>query len=158
MSQSSPTYRFGDLLALARAGWIAQMATRLGALGYPDYHRTDAAVMRWLLASSPISIGQLGEVMSISRQAARKLANGLERRGYATAARDPHDRRRVNVGLTPTGERYAHAVIAVIEALNRELSARVAPEQLLAADAVLRAALPDQASRKRSARLVPPPR
>jgi DNA-binding MarR family transcriptional regulator len=158
MSQSSRTYRFGDLLALARRGWVQQMAARLAAVGYRDYHRTDAAVMRLLLAYAPISIGRLGETLGITRQAARKLADGLQRRGYATATRDTRDLRRVSVRLTPAGESYAAAVVAVIEALNSELCARVAPDQLLAADAVLRAALPDQDGRATAARLVPAPR
>lgn len=156
-SQSSPTYRFGDLLALARRGWVQQMAARLAAVGYRDYHRTDAAVMRLLLAYVPISIGQLGDTLAISRQAARKLTDGLQRRGYATATRDPHDRRRVHVRLTPAGEGYAAAIVTAIDALNGELCALVTPDQLRAADAVLRAALPDQHSRATAARLVPPP-
>jgi len=109
------------------------------------------------LAYAPLSIGGLGATLGITRQAARKLADGLQRRGYAIATRDTSDLRRVNVRLTPTGESYAAAVVAVIEALNRELCARVTPDQLLAADAVLRAALPDQASRATAARLVPAP-
>jgi len=150
-------YRFGDLLALARRGWVAQMAARLAAVGYRDYRRTDAAVVRLLLAYSPVSIGRLGEGLGITRQAARKLADGLQHRGYAIATRDTRDLRRVNVRLTPAGDHYAAAVIAVIEALNSELCARVTPDQLLAADAVLRAALPDQESRATAARLVPAP-
>jgi hypothetical protein len=57
------------------------MAARLAAVGYRHYHRTDAAVMRLLLAYAPISIGRLGETLRITRQAARKLADGLQRRG-----------------------------------------------------------------------------
>ena len=134
------------------------MAARLAATGHRDYHRTDAAVMRLLLAQTPISIGRLGDTLGISRQAARKLTDGLQRRGYAIATRDTHDRRRVNVRLTPAGASYAAAIVEVIEALNSELCARVAPDHLLAADAVLRAALPDQDSRATAARLVPTPR
>jgi hypothetical protein len=50
----------------------------------------------------------------VTRQAARKVADGLQRRGYITTARDTRDTRQVNVILTPAGHDYAKAVTAVI--------------------------------------------
>lgn len=153
--ESRPPYRFGDLLALARQSWVAQMASGLDELGYPDYRRSDAAVMR-LLQRGPLSIGRLGEALGVTRQAARKVADGLERRGLALTARDEQDSRQVNIVLTSEGEAYARAVVAVIDRLNEELRQRVDPDQLMAADAVLRA-VPhdDDRSRRRAARLAP---
>ncbi|MGH9059017.1 MAG: MarR family winged helix-turn-helix transcriptional regulator [Acidimicrobiales bacterium] len=157
MSQkSTASYRFGDLLALARQSWVAQMARELAAAGYGDYRRSDAAVMRLLLRGS-MSIGQLGEALGVTRQAARKVVGGLERRGYATTARDDHDARQVNVFLTPEGETYAEEVVAVIDRLNRALCQRVDPAALTAADGVLRAVLADDHTRTLAAHLPPPP-
>ena len=116
------------------------MASGLAEIGYPDYRRSDAAAMR-LLKKGPLSIGRLGEALSVTRQAARKLADGLERRGLAVTARDGHDSRQVNIVLTPGGETYARAVVAVIERLNEELGKRVDPDQLMATEAVLLAVL-----------------
>jgi DNA-binding MarR family transcriptional regulator len=156
MPQSSTgSYSFGDLLALARQSWLGQMASRLGALGYPGYVRSDAAAIR-LLRRGPASLGQLGTVLGVTRQAARKVADGLQRRGYVTTARDRRDTRQVNVILTPAGHDYAVAVTAVIEQLNREVAQRVSPAQLTAADAVLRAALFDDSARQRASRLPRP--
>ena len=90
----------------------------------------------------------------MTRQAARKVAAGLELRGYVTTERDVSDARQVNVTMTPAGRDYARAVTAVIEELNREVAARVSPDQLAAADAVLRAALFDESATRRAA-LVP---
>jgi hypothetical protein len=45
----------------------------------------------------------------------------------------------------------------VIEVLNRELRERVEPDELVAADAVLRAAISDARERARAALLVRPP-
>jgi hypothetical protein len=42
---------------------------------------------------------------------------------------------------------YARAVTAVVEELNREVAGRVSPDQLAAADTVLRAALFDDSAR-----------
>lgn len=130
------------------------MASGLAELGYPDYRRSDAAVMR-LLRRGPLSIGRLGEALGVTRQAARKVADGLERRGLAVTARDEQDSRQVNIVLTPAGEAYVRAVVAVIDRLNEELRQRVDPDQLMAADAVLRAVLDDDRSRQRAARLAP---
>lgn len=118
------------------------MASRLEQRGYRDYRRSDAAAMR-LLQGHGMSIGHLGTALGITRQAARKLTDGLERRGYVQTEQDHLDSRRRNIRLTPEGEAYARAVIDVIHALNQELAERVEQDQLLAADAVLRAALDD---------------
>jgi DNA-binding MarR family transcriptional regulator len=92
----------------------------------------------------------------VTRQAARKVADGLGRRGYATAERDSLDSRQLNITLTPAGQEYARAIIAVIEELNQEVRHRVDPGQLAATDAVLRAALFDDSTQRRASRLPRP--
>jgi len=153
--ESTPAYRFGDLVALARLSWVGQMTSRLEGLGYPGFRRGDAAVMRVLLRG-PLPVGRLGEALGVTRQAARKVADALEQRDYATAERDSRDTRQLNVTLTPLGHDYARAVTAVTEELNREVAGRVSPAQLAAADTVLRAALFDDSARQRAAQLPPP--
>jgi DNA-binding MarR family transcriptional regulator len=148
-------YRFGDLLALARQSWITQMAHELEALGYGDYRRSDAAAIRQL-QRTPLSIGRLGTGLGVTRQAARKVVDGLERRGFATLARDREDGRQTKVSLTTEGEDYAKAVTMVIDRLNRDLAQRVDPSDLGAADRVLRAVLVD-GNRQRLAEYLPQP-
>lgn len=152
---STSTYPLGDLLALARQSWITQMATELQRRGYPDYRRTDAAVLR-RLRRGPVSIGQLGDLLGVSRQAARKIAAALEQRGFVVVVRDSRDGRQFNVDLTQSGGAYARALVDVIDRLNRAVAAQVTPEQLVAADAVLRAALGDSHTRALAAFLPPP--
>lgn len=137
-SPSTSSYGFGDMLALARQAWVAEMAHRLAALGYGEYHRSDAAIVR-LLRSGPTPIGRIGDTLGVSRQAARKAVAVLERRDFVRARRDGDDARQVNVRLTRQGDRYALAVVSVIGQLNRELARRVDPRELEAARAVLRA-------------------
>lgn len=93
----------------------------------------------------------------MTRQAARKAADGLQQRGFATASRDPGDTQQLNVALTPAGQDYARAVVAVIDELNRKVAARVDPAQLAAADVVLRAVLFGESARQRAAWLPRPP-
>jgi len=154
-AQSTASYPFGDLLALARQSWLTQMAGRLAGLGYLGYRRSDAAAIR-LLHRRPMAVGQLGAGLGVTRQAARKVADALQQRGYATTARDHRDARQLNVTLTPAGHDYARAIIAVIGELNRDVCQRVEPAQLAAADAVLRCALLDDSTRQRASRLPRP--
>lgn len=155
-AESTATYRIGDLIALARWSWLGQMTSRLERLGYVDYRRTDAAALR-MLWRSPLPVGRLGTGLGVTRQAARKVADGLEQRGYATTERDSRDTRQLNVTLTQLGRDYARAVAAVVEELNQEVAGRVSPDQLAAADNVLRAALFDDSARQRASRLPRPP-
>lgn len=150
--RSSPEYPFGDLLALARQSWLGAMAARLADRGYEDYRRSDAAATR-LLMRGPASVGRLGTRLGVTRQAARKVADGLQRRNYAATSRDQNDSRQVNVTLTAAGQDYARAVIAVIAELNREVARRADQDSLAAADAVLRLAMFDDSTRRRAGAL-----
>jgi DNA-binding MarR family transcriptional regulator len=154
--ESTAVYRFGDLLALTRQSWVGQMSSRLERRGYTGYRRTDAGALR-MLWQGPLPVGQLGADLGVTRQAARKIVDGLEQRGYVTTERDSRDTRQLNVALTQDGRVYALAVILVIRELNHEIADRVSPDQLAAADAVLRAALFDDGARQRAGRIPPPP-
>lgn len=153
---STGGYRFGDALALARLGWVRQLSDRLARQGFAGYRRTDAAMVR-IVGSGPRSVGETGAALGVTRQAARKLIAGLERRGYAATARDPADTRVVRTSLTAEGRRYARAIAAAVADLERDLEQRVTPQQLAAADAVLRASVADPAVARHMA-TVPPPR
>lgn len=155
MIQDATPYRFGDLLALARRSWVLRMASELEARGFSDYRSSDAAAVR-LLTAGPAPVGHLGMVLGVTRQAARKVARGLEQRGYATTSPDRQDARKLNVALTGAGCDYAEAITAVIEALNQAMAERVEPGHLAAADIVLRAAIDNEAL-ARLARRIPPP-
>jgi DNA-binding MarR family transcriptional regulator len=155
-AESTPPYRFADLIGLARQSWLGEVTSRLERLGYPGFRRGDSAVMR-VLGQGPLPLGRLGAVLGVTRQAARKIADALQQRGYATTERDSRDARQLNVTLTALGRDYARAVIAVADELNREVAGRVSPAELAAADTVLRAALFDDSARQRASHLPPPP-
>jgi DNA-binding MarR family transcriptional regulator len=154
-AESTPEYRFSDMVGLARQSWLGEVTSRLEALGFAGFRRGDSAVLR-VLRREPLPVGRLGAVLGVTRQAARKIADALEQRGYATIERDSRDARQLNVILTPAGREYARAVITVTRDLNREVAERVSPDQLAAADAVLRAGLFDDSARQRASRLPSP--
>ena len=155
-TESNPPYRFGDLLALTRQSWIGQISSRLELLGHVDYRPSDAGALR-MLWQGPLSVGRLGESLGVTRQAARKVADGLEQRGYAMTERDSRDTRQLNITLTQLGRDYALAIILIIRELNREVAEQVSPAELAAADTVLRAALFDDSARQRASRIPRPP-
>lgn len=140
---ATPVYRFGDLLALARRSWTKKMASTLEARGFPEYRVSDAASVRFLLAA-PRAVGELGELLGVTRQAARKVATHLEARGYATTTPDPDDARKRNVILTEAGRAYGRAIVEVITSLNEALAGRVSARELRVADGVLRAVIDDE--------------
>jgi DNA-binding MarR family transcriptional regulator len=153
--RSTAPYPFGDMLALARQSWLGEMTRRLAERGHADYRRSDAAAIR-ILARGPLSVGALGVGLGVTRQAGRKVADGLEQRGYVTTERDAYDSRQLNVGLSPAGRAFAGDVVAVIAELNREVASRADLADLAAVDRVLRAVLFDESARQRAARLPGP--
>jgi DNA-binding MarR family transcriptional regulator len=155
-ANANPPYRFGNLLAAARRSWIEQVRERVQEAGFPGYRRSDAGMLAYLL-QRPLAIGQLGEALGISRQAARQLADGLVERGYASFGTDPDDARRTLVALTRRGKAYGRAIWAAQDALNETVRSRVSEADLAAADAVLRAVFPDDRSRQRVDERLPPP-
>jgi DNA-binding MarR family transcriptional regulator len=128
---------FGDLLATARRQWVREMAQRLNRLGFNDYRRSDAVVLRWL-HRGPVPLGELTSTLGVTRQASRKVVDGLVSRRYALVERDERDARRLNVQLTELGGLYARAVTDTIEELNAELDERTDPYDMVVVKSVLR--------------------
>lgn len=135
MSATKPVL-FGDVLALARERWVNAMAQSLSERGYPGYRRSDALAMRFLSPGSR-ALGAFAAPLGGTRQATRKVITGLIERGYATLESDARDARRRQVILTPVGRAYAEAVVDTVNALNREVTEKVSPEELASALSVL---------------------
>jgi DNA-binding MarR family transcriptional regulator len=116
---------------------VREKGSRLDGRGYGDYRRSDALALRWL-RHGQVPLGQLATTLGVSRQAARKVVDGLVARSFASVQRDQHDARRLNVALTVQGTHYAQAVAEVVKALNEELEAQIDPYDLVVVKAVLR--------------------
>jgi len=90
----------GKVVVTISAGGREERRTTAMTLEFVRPNRLvfDAGVLA-LLLQQPLAIGQLGEAMGISRQAARQMADGLVERGYATFGTDDADARRTLVVL-----------------------------------------------------------
>ncbi len=130
-------YLFSDLLALARRSWIREVRERLVHEGFQDYRRSDALLVRRLARSSS-SLGELALDLSMTRQGARKLVDGLVKRGYVIVGPDEHDARRLNVSLNDLGRAYAASITRTIQTMNEQLAKSCDPDELAAASSVMR--------------------
>ena len=133
---------FSDLLAIARLRWLNRMRAALAERGFTEFRRGDGAWVR-ILGAEPQGPGEVAEIIGISRQAATKMADSLERRGYVERGDDDTDRRRVVLTLTDLGRRYEAAIVEVVARLDESFRADVPPADLEAALRVLRAAIGD---------------
>jgi DNA-binding MarR family transcriptional regulator len=75
---------------------------------------------------APATIGTLAESMNMDRGAIVELLDELIRQGFVLREKDPNDRRRILISLTPTGEEW---LAPLVDAALREL-ASTGPELL----------------------------
>jgi DNA-binding MarR family transcriptional regulator len=75
---------------------------------------------------APATIGTLAQFMSLDRGAVVELLDELIRQGFVLRQRDPNDRRRILISLTPTGEAW---LAPLVDAVLRDL-ATTGPELL----------------------------
>ncbi|MEV3991912.1 MarR family transcriptional regulator [Streptomyces sp. NPDC049837] len=65
-------------------------------------HPTDVQCLNLLdLEPGPVTTGRVAELTGLTTGSATRLVDRLERAGYVTRERDPHDRRRVLVATVP---------------------------------------------------------
>jgi DNA-binding MarR family transcriptional regulator len=113
------------ILRLARASG-RRLAASLESLGMSGH---EFAALHLLSDSGPLSQQQLSEGLRIHPSNLVGLLDALEAEGLVARTRDPADRRRHLVGLTPGGvRRLAQAQRAAIEA-ERELLAPLSAEE-----------------------------
>jgi DNA-binding MarR family transcriptional regulator len=122
----------GRNLGAATVMYHAQVAARLG-LSVTEHKCLDLAMQQ----EQPITAGQLAELSKLSTGAITGVVDRLERAGYVRRVRDPRDRRKVLIEVSP-GE-WRHFTTAS-EGLLRAIAGIVADhtaEELAAVEAFL---------------------
>lgn len=137
-------------LAILIVGAARVIADRLGdaveRAGVDDMRTPFGYVVR-VLADRDRTLTELADLLGVSKQAAIKIVDEMETRGFLTRHPDPDDRRVKLLRLTDKGRKVRRAALAASNAIERELrrglgdpdvdSLRTALEALLARHAAL---------------------
>jgi DNA-binding MarR family transcriptional regulator len=90
-----------QLSAEVRASQVAQDMVDQAVADLMGVHRTDMRCMDVLDQRGRLTAGQLAEASGLTTGAVTAMIDRMERAGFVTRVRDPEDRRRVFVELTP---------------------------------------------------------
>ncbi|MGH2718408.1 MAG: MarR family transcriptional regulator [Actinomycetota bacterium] len=133
---SDTYYATPTLMRRARGAYAQSIRAELHALGIEDLPRNGA----FLLAGIDTAGGPRADLpaeLGVTKQAVSQVVETLVNRGYLTRQPDGGDRRRVALQLTDRGREVVEAVGRGVEAVDRQLAERVAPEQVEAMRAAL---------------------
>jgi DNA-binding MarR family transcriptional regulator len=108
-----------------------RMAATLGVTGPQRF------VIRVVGRYPGLSAGRLARILHLDPSTLSGILRRMERAGLLTRRRDPRDGRRVMLGLSPAGRRHDGDVVGTIEAVTREVLARLPGPRLAATREVL---------------------
>jgi DNA-binding MarR family transcriptional regulator len=120
------TDRLGLLLAHQGAYTSTRIREALTATGLPLRH----AVALMHISTGPMGQQALIETLSVDPSVLVAILNDLERDGLAVRRRDPADRRRHIVEVTPEGCTMMAAVDSAFSVVESELFARLGTDDL----------------------------
>ncbi|MGW6244037.1 MarR family winged helix-turn-helix transcriptional regulator [Streptomyces roseolus] len=114
-----PTDRLGFLLSFRGELTGARIRSALGVAGLPPRH----AMALMQLTPAPMSQRDLAAAMEVDPSQLVAILNDLEASGLAERRRDPADRRRHIVEITPAGAAVLDRVDQAVTEAERELFA-----------------------------------
>ena len=80
------------------------------AAAWLGLNRTDLRCLGVIAERGPVSVGEVGKAIGLTRGATTTALDRVEKAGYARRVRDPNDRRGVLLELTEKAEREAGAI------------------------------------------------
>jgi DNA-binding MarR family transcriptional regulator len=108
------------LLAASYRVLVDRLQEAMAADDLAAMRPTYGFVIRAVDAEEP-TVGRLAELLEVTKQAASRLADDMEKHGFLERVADPADRRRQRLGLTTKGRRVRKRALGVSEALERDL-------------------------------------
>jgi DNA-binding MarR family transcriptional regulator len=124
------------LMRSARGVYAQSIRAQLRAIGMDDLPRNGALILTGVDPSGRLR-QDLPAELGVTKQAVNQVIEVLVNRGYLERRPDRDDRRRVALELTEQGNEVVDAVQRGVEAVDRQLEARVSAEQIDAMRSVL---------------------
>ncbi|MDJ0383853.1 MarR family winged helix-turn-helix transcriptional regulator [Streptomyces sp. G-G2] len=118
------TQRLGMLLAWHGSATETRMRKALNDAGLTPRH----AMTLMHLDGGPVSQRALAERLEVDPSVLVGILNDLEREALVERRRDPADRRRHNVAITPAGSAALRTTNAALDGLERVLFAALSPQ------------------------------
>jgi DNA-binding MarR family transcriptional regulator len=119
---------------------IDELHAELARQGHPDLRPMHGFVMQ--AVGHGTTAVELGRTLGVSKQAAGKTIETLERAGYVERAVDPADTRRKLVRLTPRGIDALGRSARIFDTLRRRWADELGEDRLRALEADLRKVTP----------------
>jgi DNA-binding MarR family transcriptional regulator len=141
MSSESPGFELPMRLLLAFRVLIDELHAELGRQGHPDIRPRHGCVRQ---ASGPhgTTAVERGRTLGVTKQAAGKTIETLERIGYVQRTPDPDDTRRKVVRLTPYGLDALTRSARIFDDLRANWAAELGADRLQALESDLRKMTP----------------
>ncbi|MEU6782528.1 MarR family winged helix-turn-helix transcriptional regulator [Nonomuraea angiospora] len=138
---SSPGFELPLRLLLAFRMLIDELHAELARQGHPDLRPMHGFVMQAIGPGGTTAV-ELGRTLGVSKQAAGKTIDTLERIGYVERTADPHDTRRKIVRLTPYGMDSLDRSARIFDTLRARWAAELGEDRLQALESDLRRMTP----------------
>ncbi|MEU6425114.1 MarR family winged helix-turn-helix transcriptional regulator [Microbispora sp. NPDC046973] len=146
MSIDPPGYELPLRLFLGFRVLIDELHAELARQGHPHARPMHGFVMQAIGTEGTTAV-ELGRALGVSKQAAGKTIETLERLGYVERARDSRDTRRKIVRLTPSGVDMLVRSARIFDDLRARWAAVIGDERLRELEADLRKVTPQEVFR-----------
>ncbi|WP_433435732.1 MarR family winged helix-turn-helix transcriptional regulator [Nonomuraea sp. CA-141351] len=138
---SSQGFELPLRLLLAFRVLIDELHAELALQGHPDMRPMHGFVMQAIGQHGTTAV-ELGRTLGVSKQAAGKTIDTLERVGYVERTADPHDTRRKIVRLTPYGMDALNRSARIFDTLRARWASELGEDRLHALESDLRRMTP----------------
>jgi DNA-binding MarR family transcriptional regulator len=141
-----PGYELPLLLFSGFRRIIEALHVELARQGHPDLRPAHGFALQ-AVGPDGVTATELGRRLGVSKQAAGKTVDRLERAGYVERVNDTADGRRKVIRLTPRGVDSLVRSAAIFDRLRAEWAGALGPAQLAALEDGLRRMLPAEGVR-----------
>ncbi|WP_188189242.1 MarR family winged helix-turn-helix transcriptional regulator [Nonomuraea sp. SYSU D8015] len=141
MSSDVPGFELPLRLLLAFRTLIDELHAELSKQGHPDIRPMHGFVMQAIGPGGTTAV-ELGRTLGVSKQAAGKTIDTLERIGYVERTTDPGDTRRKIVRLTPYGLDALNRSARIFDTLRTRWATELGEDRLRALESDLRKVTP----------------